>query len=41
MRIESATFGATIRRHPFLGVAQRCKNRLSKLFSLLTVARCF
>jgi hypothetical protein len=29
MRIEPATFGVTIRRHPFLGVAQRCRNRCS------------
>src|SRR5215204_2749546 len=36
-----ALFGATIRRHPFLSVAGCCTNGLSKLISLLAVARGF
>jgi hypothetical protein len=38
---QAPTFGATIRRHVFLGVATRCRNRLSKPISLLAVACCF
>jgi hypothetical protein len=34
-------FGATIRRHLFLEVAECCRSRLSKPISLLAVARCF
>jgi hypothetical protein len=41
IRVEPTTFGATICRILFLGVAARCRNRLSKLFSLLVVARSF
>jgi hypothetical protein len=36
-----ATFGATIRRHPFLSVAAGCRISLSKSISLLAVACCF
>jgi hypothetical protein len=36
-----APFGATIRRTRFLGVALRCRNRLSKPISLLVVAQRF
>jgi hypothetical protein len=36
-----ATFGATIRRHGFLGVAVCCRIGLPKQISLLVVARCF
>ena len=38
---EPATFAATIRRPLFLGVAPRCRIRLSKQISLLMVARRF
>ena len=37
--LEPATFGATIRRHPFLGVAWGCSIGLSKPISSLVVAR--
>src|SRR5215204_5149634 len=36
-----ATFGATIRRRLFLGVARSCRIALSKPISLLTVAHSF
>ena len=36
--LEPATFGATIRRHLFLGVVTRCRIGLSKPISLLVVA---
>src|ERR687894_2676670 len=38
---RTATFGATIRRHLFLRVAQSYINNLDKPISLLAVARCF
>jgi hypothetical protein len=39
--LEPATFGATIRRHLFLGVAGGCRIALYKPISLLVVAYCF
>ena len=41
IRKAPATFGATIRRHLFPGVAVRCRIGLDKRISLLVVARCF
>src|ERR687894_645326 len=38
---RTATFGAIIRRHLFLRVAQSYINNLDKPISLLAVARCF
>jgi hypothetical protein len=38
---RTRAFGATIRRHLYLGVAGYCINRLDKLISLLVVARRF
>jgi hypothetical protein len=40
-RLSNPHFGATIRCHRFLGVAQRCRIGLSKGISLLVVAHCF
>jgi hypothetical protein len=39
--LEPATFGATIRRLPFPGVAAGCRIGLDKPISLLAVACCF
>jgi hypothetical protein len=38
--LEPATFGATIRRHPFLRVAVRCRINLSEPIVLLTAGHC-
>jgi hypothetical protein len=38
---QAPTFGATIRRHLFLGVAECCRIGLDKQISLLAVARRF